>query len=219
MASHVQGSAAQRLVVQGTRADPAEERSIRALYADQARARSMNDWRESGSEGMSAKQRRLLNAADFRALLEYEPESGRLIWKTHMTPRARKGKEAGVIQMGRYRRVGIYGFYYMAHRIAWLIQTGSWPENEIDHINGVCHDNRWRNLREATCRENKLNTLHRNNTGLAGASFCRRNGKYRSSIRTPVGEKKFLGYFATAEEAHEAYKTAAVIYHGEFARW
>jgi hypothetical protein len=178
----------------------------------------VDSWRESGSERMSDKQRRLLNAYDVRELLHYERDTGRLIWKRHMTTRARMGKEAGVVQMGRYRRVGIYGRYYMAHRLAWLIETGEWPENEIDHINGECSDNRWCNLREATCRENKLNTLHRNNTGLAGASYFKGNGKYRSTISTQDG-KKFLGYFNTAEEAHAAYKWAVIKYHGEFAKW
>ena len=34
---------------------------------------------------------------------------------------------------------------------------GKWPENEIDHINGIKDDNRINNLRDVTNRQNALN--------------------------------------------------------------
>ena len=113
-------------------------------------ATESNEWQESGREPMSRKQQKLLNADEARELLDYDPATGVLRWKRNMTPRARAGKEAGVIQMGRYRRGGIRGRYYMSHRLAWLIVTGEWPTQEIDHINGACADNRWSNLRRSS---------------------------------------------------------------------
>jgi hypothetical protein len=173
----------------------------------------MEPWQEMLSE----QQRKILNAEEVRALLDYDPETGVLRWKQHMTPRARMGKEAGVIQQGKYRRVGIYGRYYMAHRLAWLIVTGEWPTHEIDHINGQKADNRLCNLRPATPEQNKRNTRHRNNTGLPGASYSSVNGKFRAQIRVN-GRRKFLGWFDNAEDAHAAYVAAARRYHGEFAK-
>lgn len=170
---------------------------------------------EPWQEMLSEQQRKILNAAEVRELLDYEPETGRLIWKRHMTPRARAGTEAGVIQNGRYRRIGILGKYYMAHRLAWLIVTGDWPEFELDHRNGKCADNRWSNLRAATSVQNNRNTIHRNAAGIIGASFQKRTGRYRAII-TLDGEKTYLGSFKTAEEAGEAYRKASLEFHGEF---
>lgn len=169
-----------------------------------------HDWKLSGTGRMET-------ATDFARLLSYEPDSGRLIWRKHMTPRARMGKEAGVVQMGRYRRIGIYGRYYMAHRIAWLLMTGEWPAAQIDHINGDCSDNRWLNLRSATDSQNKQNTAHANRSGLLGAGWSSTKGQYRAQIRTK-GRRIFLGWFDSAEDAHAAYVEAARKYHGEYAK-
>jgi hypothetical protein len=175
------------------------------------------DWNVRGETRMTDAQRRMLNAVEARELLRYERDTGRLIWKRHMTPRARMEKEAGVIQSGRYRRIGIYGRYYMAHRLAWLIETGKWPDKEIDHVNGICYDNRWCNLRPATTQQNNRNTLHANKSGLIGASYHSGTGRFRAQIRTSSG-RKFLGWFDTAEQAHAAYRDAARAHHGEFSR-
>lgn len=173
------------------------------------------DWQESGNTPMTRKQ---ITATEARELLHYDPITGALTWKRHMSTRARRGSEAGVIQEGRYRRVGIFGKYYMAHRLAWLIVTGDWPKDEIDHINGNCADNSWANLREATCTQNKWNTIQKNRSGLPGAAYHSATNRYRATIRC-MGETHFLGWFHSPEEAHEAYKAAASKLHGEFARW
>jgi hypothetical protein len=41
---------------------------------------------------------------------------------------------------------------------------------------------------------------------------------YKAEIRV-LGKRMFLGSYPTAEEAHEAYKKAAIEHHGEFAKW
>lgn len=176
-----------------------------------------DDWRLTGDAGMmNDKQQKMLNAEQVRALLDYSPETGVLRWKRHMTPRARAGTEAGVIQDGKYRRVGILGRYYMAHRLAWLIVYGRWPEVEIDHVNGNKADNRICNLREATPTQNRWNTRHRNRAGLTGAGYSAHKGQYRAQIRIEDGGRKFLGWFDSAEEAHAAYAVASKELHGEF---
>jgi hypothetical protein len=92
------------------------------------------------------------------------------------------------------------------------------PGKQRDHENGNTLDNRDENVRQSTKTQNNCNVgLTRQNTsGLKGAR--RDHGGWRSDIRVD-GKLKFLGYFKTKEEAHEAYCKAAVLYHGEFANF
>jgi len=173
------------------------------------------DWQERGEGMMTPKQQRMLNAEEAKSIMAYNPETGVITWLRHMTPRARAGTEAGVIQSGKYRRIGYLGRYYLAHRLAWLLMTGAWPQGEIDHVNGQKSDNRWSNLRLATSTQNRRNTRHSNSSGLIGAAYSAHKGMYRASIRID-GKRKFLGWFETAEEASAAYVRASKELHGEF---
>lgn len=170
------------------------------------------DWKESGRAPMSRKR---VTCAEARELLEYEPETGILRWKRNMSTRARAGSQAGVVQERRYRRIGIRGTYYMAPRLAWLIMTGDWPADQIDHINGKQDDNRWANLREANSSQNKWNTIKKNRSGLVGAAYHSGKNQYRATIRK-YGITKFLGWFDDPVDAHKAYVAASKLLHGEF---
>lgn len=90
---------------------------------------------------------------------------------------------------------------------------------EVDHRNGNTLDNRLENLRLCAHEENMRNRRRRrdNACGLKGATFVRRTGRWRAQIGIN-GKNRFLGDFATPEEAHAAYGRAAVALHGEFAR-
>lgn len=86
-----------------------------------------------------------------------------------------------------------------------------------DHINGDCLDNRRANLRLATSAENTRNARisKRSRTGLKGVSV-RHDGVFRAQI-TVNRQRIHLGYYASADDAHEAYVNAARELHGEFA--
>lgn len=95
------------------------------------------------------------------------------------------------------------------------------PENIMtDHRDNDGLNNRRDNLRLASRSENQRNrpTCKNSNTGLKGASIVTHRNCYQSVICID-GKRKFLGYFSTAEEAHQAYCEAAVKYYGEFARF
>lgn len=91
---------------------------------------------------------------------------------------------------------------------------------QVDHIDRNKLNNTRDNLRLTNNNGNQHNqTKYRNNvTGFKGVSYQKITRKYRSLIT--INRKQIhLGYYNTPEEAHEAYKQAAIKYHGEFARW
>lgn len=159
-----------------------------------------------------------------RKLLRYEPETGKLFWLPRpveffdalgdwkMWNTRYAGAEAfTAYASGGYHTGAILGVTYRAHRVAWLIQTGDWPEGQIDHINGRCDDNRFANLRIATVSENQRNKalLRNNKSGVNGVHWCKRSQKWRASARVN-GRHLSLGYFVNFEDAKFARQHANI---------
>ena len=116
----------------------------------------------------------------------------------------------GTISHG-YVRIWIDGKQVAAHRLAWLIKTGSWPTADIDHIDGDRANNAWGNLRQVDRSTNLENIhgakSHNRSTGLLGAYHSPTPGRFVSRIQVR-GKSKSLGSFGSAEEAHAAYLSA-----------
>lgn len=94
------------------------------------------------------------------------------------------------------------------------------PEGSFaDHIDGNTLDNRRANLRPATPLQNSANskTSSTNTSGLKGAFWNKGRGCWQAYIML-AGDRKYIGRFESAQEAHEAYCSAAKNFHGEFAR-
>jgi D-serine dehydratase len=105
---------------------------------------------------------------------------------------------------------------FLLHRLIMKAEKGE----IVDHINGNTLDNRKQNLRLVNATNNSYNKKVpcTNTTGYKGV--VRRNCK-RNPFCAFIQEKKkqiYLGYFATAKEAAEAYDAASLKYHGEFGR-
>jgi hypothetical protein len=149
-----------------------------------------------------------------RYWLDYNSETGEFIWRWSPCARVKRGSIAGTSPANGYRLIGLRGYGQVgAHRLAWIHAYGPIPDGmEIDHINGDPSDNRLCNLRLATSAQQKMNKVVQSNnrSGLKGAYFhaCRKGRKWRSQIKAN-GTLHFLGYFETAEEAHEAYVAAS----------
>ncbi|WP_440110293.1 HNH endonuclease [Acidovorax sp. BL-A-41-H1] len=152
----------------------------------------------------------LLSADQLRELLAYDCDTGVFTWRVTRTGAATAGSVAGCIDNKGYRCILIYRKRYKAHRLAWLHVYGAWPSMDLDHINRVKDDNRIANLREATASQNMRNRpIFKNNTsGFVGVSFNKRQGKWTAKICAD-GKRNHLGYFHTAEAAHEAYQARA----------
>lgn len=136
-------------------------------------------------------------------------------WFTWNTTRGRvvAGTVAGELYNKSYWRVRYNGKGYLAHRLVWLHETGTWPTGQIDHINGNRADNRFTNLREVTHLQNSQNRLAQKNsiTGVKGVS-PRSSGRFRASISVD-GTKINLGAYDTVADAAHAYLTAAQQHH------
>lgn len=154
-------------------------------------------------------------------ILDYDPIAGLVRWKAHQTSGKKAGNIASYYGGAGYSCVRVDGKRYRLHRLIWFMQTGSWPVQQIDHVNGIRNDNRWLNLREATSSQNCANTIHKGSfSGLKGAHYRpkRRGSKKWTSSIVKNRKSIYLGAFATPEEAHSAYALAAAKLHGEFAR-
>jgi hypothetical protein len=105
--------------------------------------------------------------------------------------------------------IGIDGRLYLAHVIAFVIVTGTWPVGVVDHRNGDGTDNRWTNLRDVSHAVNVQNVRKARATSQSGMLGVarHRNGRYRATI-VVGGKQRHLGYFDTPEQAHAAYVTA-----------
>jgi hypothetical protein len=164
-----------------------------------------------------------LTADKVRQILDYDPETGFFQWKTANATNVKIGDRAGNKRKskGKFRWViCILGTQYMANRIAWLYQTGKWPENQVDHIDNDQMNNKWKNLREATTAQNCQNQgIRKSNTsGFKGVSRIKKTGRWLAQISVG-GKSKCIGTFATPEEAHKAYCDFAEKLHGEFAKF
>ena len=86
--------------------------------------------------------------------------------------------------------------------------NGEWPPEDVDHINGVKDDNRWKNLRQVSTSVNMQNQkqAHKcNASGMLGVTL--NHGKWRARIR--INKKEiYLGNFCDKESAYEAYLKA-----------
>lgn len=146
--------------------------------------------------------------------LDYDPETGIFTWsKVLRRKKIVRGSIAGCLRFGGGWAIRLDGVLYYAHRLAWFYMTGEWPVDVIDHKNRIASDNRWCNLREATCQQNQVNKLLDNSTGYSNVDKIGK--RYRARARFD-GKLKHLGMANTAAEAHAISVSERRKVHGEF---
>ncbi|MBT9492865.1 MAG: HNH endonuclease [Paucibacter sp.] len=141
-----------------------------------------------------------------RSLFTYDQLTGLI--------RSRFGRVVGTRDFEGYVRVSLVHsstLRFRAHRLAVLAVLGRWPELDVDHINGIRHDNRWCNLREVSRSTNSQNqrraTGNNKTSGLLGVSYDKDRRRWFAQIQTK-GKTFNLGRFDSPESAHEAYLNA-----------
>jgi hypothetical protein len=155
-----------------------------------------------------------LTAERLRELFYYDPITGifiRLVTRSHL---GRVGDVAGHNHSSNRTYICIESKDYLAHRLAWLYTFGKWPENNLDHINGISTDNRIANLRECNQSENLQNIKpHKDNKlGLLGVTYVKKENNFKARIMIQ-GKRIQVGTFQTAELAHAAYIKAKATLH------
>lgn len=145
---------------------------------------------------------------DFNSRLTYDRLTGELRWKTSPSNNVKALSIAGGIDGYGYIRLSLAGKTWAAHRLIWTMLMADIPPGmDVDHVNGVRHDNRLSNLRVVTRGENNQNqrtARSNNNHGLLGVSLHKRSGLFNARIKVD-GVSQSLGYFKSATEAHAAY--------------
>lgn len=154
--------------------------------------------------------------------LDYDPVSGNFYWKVSKGNIV-KGSKAGYLNTKSagskegYISIRLFGTQYYAHRLAYLYMLGTFPEAEIDHIDGNHSNNSWENLRDATRSENTRNTKIRsdNTSGIKGVGKHKQTGLWRARV-VIEGREIHLGLFATIKEAEQAVIAGRKLHHGQF---
>jgi len=162
-----------------------------------------------------------------RQLLDYNPETGALVWQPRqidtfkagnrqiaawkMWNKRFAGKAACEPEHGNgYLRGSIFGKRFYAHRIIWKWVYGNDPVN-IDHINGNRSDNRIFNLRSVSKSENAKNSAisKRNKSGHIGVCFNKQDKRWEAYLGDGKNRVR-LGKFAEKSEAIAARALASL---------
>ena len=111
----------------------------------------------------------------------YNAATGRLTSSRYgMAIRGKKHGKKGYLAVNC--RIGKKLVVVYLHHAVWAVCKGRWPEQQIDHINGIKQDNHIENLREVSGSENMRNIVYpwkpNAKTGLPGV--WPRNGIFRA---------------------------------------
>lgn len=151
-----------------------------------------------------------LSVERLRQAFHYDPSTGVFRWRFSPHNGIKPWAIAGSVRADGYWCLHVWGIGFTAHRAAWAYMTGEWPPLDIDHKDGDPANNVWENLRcvsTSVNMQNQRRAKSNNKSGMLGAHFNARLGKYVSAIRVD-GKPKYLGVFITAEDAHEAHLAA-----------
>lgn len=155
--------------------------------------------------------------------LTYELDNGKLLWlripKMCNGKRYAIGSEVGSIHNSGYRVLTLMGKKLQAHRVIWAIHYNSWPNGEIDHIDGDRLNNKLSNLRVVTRSQNMFNakTKQNSSSGIKNVQWDNSSQSWRVRVRVN-GKRYHVGRFTEIEKAAEAAKEFMLKSHKQYAR-
>ena len=140
--------------------------------------------------------------------ITYDPEAGKFY--------SPAGKELGSKHVSGYTTLSVNRKNVGAHRIAVALMTGSYPEHDVDHINGDRGDNRWSNLRQVTRSQNLMNRSSNKGRELPKNVYLHKpSGKYKVKMKID-GITKHFGYHDDLEFASFLAEEVQLKYHKDF---
>ena len=151
-----------------------------------------------------------MSQATLKKLLRYSPDTGEFFWLATLDARQRHliGSRAGHKNKVGYWIISIGGKKFKAARLAWLYMTGQWPRPTVDHKDRDRGNDAWKNLQEASQRDQVLNSAPR----LRAKCYFRDKRAIARPWIAQYGEsggtRRYLGCFATEAEAAAAYQQA-----------
>lgn len=154
---------------------------------------------------------KLLTGNRLRQVLVYDKETG--VFKRFVKSR-NCYRIAGRKRIDGYVDIMVDSQRVLAHRLAWLYVTGSWPKEEIDHKNTIKNDNKWGNLRESTRNMNAQNIRKPRKDNALGILGVSKDGPMFKAQICLNGKRIFIGNFSTVQQAHAAYVSTKRILHG-----
>lgn len=155
-----------------------------------------------------------------RECLSYEAEAGQLTWlrrpEAHFHAGNKSPQHQAAIWNAKFSgkrafcNLGSHGYLtgalsgkrMTAHRVAWAISHGAWPDGEIDHLNGDRTDNRLTNMRVVSRAENARN-LKVSSGEMRGVYWYGPTARWVAKIHHK-GRMLHLGYFADRADAISA---------------
>lgn len=170
-------------------------------------------------------------AEQIASLIAYEPNTGILTWRYRSLAsfsgnerecRRWNARHAGKNAISCLSSTGhltgtISKKHYKAHRVAWAIYYGEWPDADIDHQNGDPADNRISNLRLASKAQNAQNKGKKSNALSSFKGVSKIGGKWKSAINSDK-QRTYIGIFDDELTAAVAYDLFTPVMHGDFAR-
>lgn len=159
------------------------------------------------SKKSELRDRRAFTAKEAGQFISYEPDTGLIRWKVRIMCYG-GGRSAGEVagsSKDGYIQVKLFGRFYRAHHLAWLLHTGQWPHPsmDVDHIDRNRSNNKISNLRIATRGQNNLNTSSRRTSASGYRGVCKSKNKWLARIGFE-GKIIHLGMFEYAEDAYMA---------------
>jgi hypothetical protein len=157
-------------------------------------------------------------------LLTYDAANGKLYWNQREEHFFESGKNSAFVRWNTrwagkeafftidtygYMTGSIFGKRYAAHRVIMAMAFGTWPKEDVDHINGCRTDNRLANLRAVSRQENSRNASRskKNTSGHTGVSWSEKDKRWRSGICIN-GKEMYLGNFQKVDDAIAARRKA-----------
>jgi hypothetical protein len=149
--------------------------------------------------------------------IKYYPDTGTGIWLASIGT-VKAGACTGHLNKSGYLQIKFKQKVYLAHRLFWLLHTGSDPgQFTIDHIDGDKSNNKFLNLRLATQAEQMRNRLRQTNNMSGCRGVCWKKAQRKFIAYIYFNKKNIhIGSYATLDQAIIARKAKEIELFGAF---